>query len=101
MRILASVLILSAWLRGEEAKLYLQLGHSMAVTSVFSPDDRFVLTGSGDNTARLWDAGTGTEVRKFEGHSSSVMSVAFSPNGRLALTGSRDHTARLWRSEER
>ncbi|MFZ1681430.1 MAG: TIR domain-containing protein, partial [Rhizobiaceae bacterium] len=35
-------------------------GHSSGVTGcVFSPDGRSVLTGSRDNTARLWEAATG------------------------------------------
>ena len=55
-----------------------------------------MLTGSGDNTARLWDATTGREIRRFEGHKSDVYSVAFGPDGATVLTGSRDGTARLW-----
>ena len=55
-----------------------------------------MLTGSKDNTARLWDVKTGKELRRFEGHSSSVNSVAFSSDGSRILTGSRDKTARLW-----
>jgi WD40 repeat protein/uncharacterized caspase-like protein len=79
-------------------------GHSERVASVaFSPDGKWILTGSFDKTARLWNASTGSEERRFEGHSERVNAVAFSPDGRFALTGSgdewsdgRDHTARLW-----
>ena len=55
-----------------------------------------VLTGSYDNTARLWDAATGKEIRAFSGHEQPVLSVAFSPDGMRVLTGSYDKTARLW-----
>jgi WD40 repeat protein len=62
----------------------------------FSPDGRYILTGSGDNKLRLWDVATGKCLRIFEGHTDSVESVAFSPDGRFALSGSNDKTHRLW-----
>ncbi len=46
--------------------------------------------------ARLWDAASGKEIRRFQGHSRRVNSVAFSPDGKQVLTGSWDKTARLW-----
>jgi hypothetical protein len=67
------------------------------VTAVaFSPDGTRVLTGSVDETARLWDTATGKAVATLARHTNSVTAVAFSPDGTRVLTGSADNTARLW-----
>jgi WD40 repeat protein/energy-coupling factor transporter ATP-binding protein EcfA2 len=67
-----------------------------AITSVtFSPDNKYILTGSGDATARIWDL-NGNMIKIFIGHSGHVNSVAFSPDGQKVLIGSDDGTAKLW-----
>src|SRR5262245_58860167 len=65
--------------------------HALAV----SPDGRFVATGAGDNTARVWDAGTGKPVTPPLRHDGNVQSVAFGPDGKTLLTGSV-RSAHLW-----
>jgi WD40 repeat protein/energy-coupling factor transporter ATP-binding protein EcfA2 len=73
-------------------------GHLAAVTcAAFSPDGRFILTGSEDMTARLWDTQTGKLVSVLRGHEGAVQSVAFSPDGGLMFTTGADNKARLWR----
>jgi WD40 repeat protein len=67
----------------------------MVESVAFSPDGRFALSGSGDDTLILWDVATGDPVRTFTGHTGSVPSVAFSPDGRFILSGSRDNSVRL------
>jgi WD40 repeat protein len=81
----------------ERVALVPQLGHSGPIRSVaYSRDGRYVLTGSDDMTARLWEVATGLELRRFQsGISSKVEAVAFSPNGRLALTGGGNY-AHVW-----
>jgi len=54
------------------------------------------LSGSYDNTLKLWQVSSGREIRTFKGHSNWVRAVAFSPDGKLALSGSWDSTTRLW-----
>ena len=73
-------------------------GHTSLVESVsFSPDGRYIVSGSYDNTIRIWDVSTGVEVRPaLEGHTGSVNSVSFSPDGRYIVSGSNDNTIRIW-----
>ncbi|HMC88687.1 MAG TPA: M56 family metallopeptidase, partial [Gemmataceae bacterium] len=62
----------------------------------FSPDNKFIATGSFDKTAKLRDAATGKLLVDLRGHRGAVNSVAFSPDGKLLATGSLDSTIKLW-----
>jgi WD40 repeat protein len=61
-------------------------GHTGPVggTLAFSPDGRYALSGSLDQTVRLWEVNTGTQLAVFSDHASDIGQVAFSPDG---LTG--------------
>ncbi|MDE7226925.1 MAG: caspase family protein [Treponemataceae bacterium] len=80
-----------------EPELRFQLGHSDSVYSVaWSPDGKYIASGSGDKSIKIWDAATGKELRTLEGHLKDVYSVAWSPDGKHIASGSDDHTAKIW-----
>ena len=52
-------------------------GHSATVESVtYSPDGKFIASGSSDNTTRLWNAATGQEIAQFISFSGSDTQIA-------------------------
>jgi WD40 repeat protein len=59
-----------------------------------------MVTGSWDQTAKVWDAASGRELLTLKGHANSVWAVGFSPDGRRIVTGSDDNTAKVWFSED-
>jgi hypothetical protein len=72
-------------------------GHKKGVRAVaFSPDGQWVVTGSEDNTARVWDARGKCRVVLRNRHTDAVTAVAFSPDGNRVATTSLDGTARVW-----
>jgi WD40 repeat protein len=72
-------------------------GHSNSVNSVaISPDGQILVSGSDDNTIKIWQLSTGQELRTLTGHSDSVNSVVISPDGQTVVSGSSDKTIKIW-----
>ena len=72
-------------------------GHTDRVNAAaFSPDGRWVVTASADNTARVWEVATGREVVLLRGHTKGVTAVAFSSDEARVVTASLDGTTRVW-----
>jgi WD40 repeat protein len=71
-------------------------GHGSSVLSVtFSPDGKFLASGNGDKTVKVWEVGSWREVATLRGHGSSVLSVTFSPDGKFLASGSNT-TVKVW-----
>ena len=72
-------------------------GHSNCVSSVaFSHDGTQVVSGSLDNTVKIWNTSSGACLKTLEGHSNSVYSVTFSHDGTQVVSGSSDQTVKIW-----
>ncbi|KAK1146821.1 hypothetical protein N8T08_002582 [Aspergillus melleus] len=77
--------------------LHILEGHTEQVLgAVFTPDNRFVVSGSDDCSIRIWDTESGATVRCLKDHTGPVMNLAVSPDGRWIGSTSVDCTVRLW-----
>ena len=78
----------------EEPMLRMEMGmHSAWITSIgIDPQNQFIVTGSQDKTARLWELSTGRLVKILrppigEGSIGMILEVAFSPDGKTIVCG--------------
>ncbi|CCA74260.1 hypothetical protein PIIN_08213 [Serendipita indica DSM 11827] len=59
----------------------------------FSPDGSKIVSGSSDNTLRLWDVATGEPLGEpIQGHKCDALSVAYSPLVSQIASGPQGHT---------
>ncbi len=71
-------------------------GHSDSIDALgFSPDAKFLYSGSADGTVRRWDLANG-HSEPIITHDEEVTGLAVSPDGQSVVSISKDGTARMW-----
>lgn len=93
-------------IRGEAPEIVWQRGghYGDVRCAAWSPDGRWVATGSGidynnssrDLTIKIWRVADRALVRTFTAHQRGITAMAFSPDGAWLATGSEDKTVKLW-----
>ena len=61
----------------------------VVTSAAFSPDGKYVVSGGGDYTARVWEAATGEGVTRMT-HDHYVNDVAFNSDGKYVISGSEE-----------
>jgi len=61
-----------------------------------TPDGRLLFAGGEDGAITCWNAATGKQVRKLEGHTGAVNALAVTHDGKRLLTASEDTTLLVW-----
>ena len=76
--------------------------HDESITTMaISPLEKEIVTGSSDNSIKLWDIENQKLVKKFQdGHKNSVNSLCFSPKGEYILSGGEDCLIILWNKDK-
>ncbi len=87
---------LQLWDVEAHKKLQDFVGHSSIITALaFSPDNKYLASGSADDTIRVWDTQTGQQQVILLGHTGRINDLHFSPDGKTLLSAG-DEKARLW-----
>lgn len=70
-------------------------GHTQSVRAIAARGNLLV-SGSYDNSMRLWNIETGRLIHLMEGHTQRVYSVVLDIDNRRCMSGSMDSTVRIW-----
>jgi WD40 repeat protein len=80
--------------------VYSLIGHRGSVSSIsWRGDGKYLLTSSYDNTAKIWQVGTGQVVRTVTAGDSDLNIATFSPDGKSFAVGGDDKLVRVFDSE--
>jgi dynein assembly factor with WDR repeat domains 1 len=74
-------------------------GHKAELVCVtFDPTSTYLVTGSMDRTAIVWNLETEQQLMNIDSHTGEVISISFNSDGDKLLTGSFDYTAKVFTS---
>ena len=88
--------VVTIWNPASETAIATLAGHTdRVVAATFSPDSRYLVSGSWDGTAKLWDVGQQRLIRTMNVRK-GVSSLAFSSDGTRLAVGSANKTITVW-----
>lgn len=72
------------------------IGHlSGVLVLAASPDERFVASGSYDQTIRIWDTKSWQCIKILKGHGGGIKCLSFTHDGSMIISASSDNTIRV------
>ncbi len=87
---------------GKEKVTFCPQRSSKKVTTLaITPDDKYLISGSDDQTIKIWNLETRKELFTLKGHEDSVNTISITPDGKHLISGSKDKTIKIWHLENR
>jgi WD40 repeat protein len=78
-----------------------QAHQNSVFTLCFTPDYKFLISGSRDARLKAWDVSSGyVQVEEVVAHLFAINHLAFSPSGKHFVTGSMDKSIKVWDANE-
>jgi ribosome assembly protein 4 len=73
-------------------------GHLEAITVLqFSPNGKYLASGSGDTTVRFWDLNTQTPMDEYgKAHKHWILCLSWAPNGKIVASSCKQGLIGLW-----
>ena len=85
------------WNADSYREMYTLRGHTNSVKTVtFSPDGKFLVSGSSDSTIRIWDIHTQKEIVCIDDGLGDINSIEYSSDGKCIIIASSDGSVYLY-----
>jgi glucose repression regulatory protein TUP1 len=78
---------------------FTNINQDFVVSTTFTPDGNWVLSGSKDRGVQFWDLQTGNMQLRLQGHKNTIINVAANPSEDCFAMGSGDMWAKIWSYE--
>jgi len=87
---------LEGYAQSDDSPVMILKGHTGSVESVdYSLDGKILVSGSWDNSIKIWDTSTGNCIKSFSDNKIKGISVVFCPDGKKIACRSNDNSIRI------
>ena len=88
--------LLVSFVKGQEAKLMLPIGHTWFVGSaVFNSNSKWIFSSSADGSVKIWETASGKQIAEFF-HGPNIGAIAVSSSGKRVISADEDGMIKVW-----
>ncbi|MCH2042791.1 MAG: caspase family protein [Saprospiraceae bacterium] len=81
----------------DKPQIVLNTGHNAYINTIaFSPDNKYIATGSSDNSIRIWSKSMKQEFRILRGHYQDISKIGYAANGKYLVSIGHSGKICMW-----